>query len=169
MQHQPPSFILRSATQADIDALTALENQCFTTDKLSRRSFRHFVTTAHAQLLIATHQQQLAGYILLLYRKNTVSARIYSLAVAAEFRKTGLGQQLITAAEQWALEYGRNTLQLEVRPDNIGAIRLYEKLGYQAFSTITDFYEDHSDAIRMKKTLSSVSKSDIATIKCQHI
>jgi len=50
----------------DIDALLALENAVFTTDILSRRSFRHFLTSPKSSLIVAEESGKLAGYALVL-------------------------------------------------------------------------------------------------------
>ena len=44
--------MLRHATLDDIDALLKIENLCFATDRLSRRSFRHLLTRGNAATLV---------------------------------------------------------------------------------------------------------------------
>lgn len=146
-------IVIREATLDDVDALSKLENTCFETDRISRRSFRWMIEKAHSLLLVAMRDRQLLGYVLLLYSRGTSLGRVYSLAVDAAFRKAGIAARLMQEAETQALEDGRSFLRLEVRPDNHSAIRLYEKLGYQPFDIVTDFYEDHADALRMMKVL----------------
>ena len=144
---------VRPAVAGDIDQLVKLENQCFDSDQLSRRSFKWMITKGRALLLVAEVDQHIVGYVLLLYHQGTSLGRVYSLAIAAEQRKLGLAQQLMKIAEREALDDGRSFLRLEVRPDNAGAIRLYEKLGYEVFDVVSDYYEDHADALRMMKVL----------------
>lgn len=144
---------IRRAELADIEALLALENQCFETDRLSRRNFRWMIQKAHADLWLACETSEVVAYILTLYVRGTSLARIYSLAVSPQHRQQGLGQQLIKTAEKAALEAGRSFIRLEVRPDNQHAIALYQKLGYQPFDVVHDFYDDHTDAMRMMRVL----------------
>lgn len=146
-------FSIREATLADVSALSELETRCFESDRLSRRSFRWMIEKGHALLLVADHDKQLLGYVLLLYSQGTSLGRVYSLAVDVRYRKAGIAATLMQQAEAHALDDGRSFLRLEVRPDNEGAIRLYQKLGYQPFDIVTDFYEDHSDALRLMKVL----------------
>ena len=47
------SILIRPALLADLDQLVALEKTCFDTDQLSRRSFKHWITTEHRALLVA--------------------------------------------------------------------------------------------------------------------
>jgi len=152
----PAEFLLREATLDDVNALSKLEETCFETDRISRRSFKWMIKKGHNLLLVATSNDQLVAYVLLLYSQGTSLGRVYSLAVDAHYRKAGIAAKLMQEAETQALDDGRSFLRLEVRPDNFGAIKLYEKLGYQPFDIVSDFYEDHADAIRMMKVLHHV-------------
>lgn len=144
---------LRPAGLRDLEALIELENAGFTGDRLSRRSFRRFLQNEHDLLLIAETDGHLAGYSLLLCRQGTSLCRLYSLAVSPQYRGRGLGEVLLRATEQAALERHCSHLRLEVRPDNHAAIRLYRQLGYRQFQLLHDYYEDHADALRFEKRL----------------
>jgi ribosomal-protein-alanine acetyltransferase len=147
------STVFRLAVVEDLPALLALEMQCFTTDRLTSRSFQWMITRAHAQLLIAERNDQLLGYALVLFHRGTSLARLYSIAIASEARGTGLGKQLLQHIESCALEHDCAYLRLEVRTDNPAAIALYERNGYRRFALIHDYYEDHADALRLEKRI----------------
>ncbi len=131
----------------------ALEERCFTLDRISRRSFRHLLTKGHAACIVAEAEGRIAGYALLLFSKGTALARLYSIAVDPQDRRRGFGSALLAAAEQAALDAGAVELRLEVRPDNEGAVAQYRAAGYRPFGSIQDYYEDHADALRMAKRL----------------
>ncbi|SJM93405.1 GNAT family N-acetyltransferase/peptidase C39 family protein [Crenothrix polyspora] len=145
--------LIRPALLGDIEGLVALENACFDTDKLSRRSFRHWVVTEHRALLVAEMATCIVGYILIIYHPGTRLARVYSLAVLQQYRGQGIAKQLILAGEQAASDSGRLYLRLEVSVDNPPAIQLYEALGFQKFGIYRDYYEDHKDALRYQKRI----------------
>lgn len=144
---------IRTAEKPDLPALVALENRSFATDRLSQRRFKHWLQADNGILLIAELNGQLAGYGLVLLARGTRLARLYSLAVDSNARGAGLGQQLLTTLEQRAEERGRLFMRLEVAKQNQSAISLYEKLGYRIFGEYTDYYDDHSDALRMQKRI----------------
>lgn len=144
---------IRSAELEDVPALFALEQSCFDTDRISVRSFRRFIKDKRSDLFLAEQDGQLAGYFLLIYRRGTSLARLYSLAVNACFRKQGIAEFLMQHAERVAAERNCVLLRLEVRYDNAAAIKLYHKLNYHEFAVKHDFYEDHSDAICMQKQI----------------
>lgn len=144
---------IRPVDIADLDALVTLENLCFETDRLSRRSFKHWISTEQRAFLVAEADGRLAGYVLSIYHPGTRLGRIYSLAVASERRGQGIARMLMQAAEQAASEDGRLYLRLEVSVDNYAAIGLYESLGFQRFGLLRDYYEDHKDALRLQKCI----------------
>lgn len=144
--------MIRPATVADLDALVALENQCFQTDRLSRRNFRYMLTRAHAFTLVA-EQEGVVGYVLVLLNEGTSLARLYSIAIDAAMRGKGIGASLVKAAEERAIAEDRVEMRLEIRRDNQASIGLFTKLGYRQFGTYSDYYEDHMEALRFRKSL----------------
>jgi ribosomal-protein-alanine acetyltransferase len=147
------TILIRHAQLTDLDELVELENASFEIDRLSRRSFRHWLTTDHRALLIAEMDKAVVGYILIIYHPGTRLARIYSLAVSTQYRGAGIAKALMLAGEQAANDDGRLYLRLEVSVDNIPAIKLYETLGYQKFGIYRDYYQDHKDALRYQKCI----------------
>jgi len=67
-----------------------------------------------------------------------VPARIISLAVDPDWQNRGIGEQLLEAAFQRLRELGRTEVRLEVRPENLAARRLYEKLGFRPVGEFRD-------------------------------
>ncbi|GGO85828.1 GNAT family N-acetyltransferase [Marinobacterium nitratireducens] len=143
----------RLATAADIDDLLRIERQCFTSDRLSRRSFQRLIRHGHASLLLAFHDTLPAGYALVLYRRGTRLARLYSLAVLPELRGQGVAQRLLDDSEQAAREQNCIFMRLEVNVHNQAAIALYRRAGYHAIGTIRAYYEDGGDALKMEKPI----------------
>jgi ribosomal protein S18 acetylase RimI-like enzyme len=148
-----PAWQLRPALPDDLDALVELEHRCFVYDRLSRRSFRHFLTTDTASCLVAEQGGPLLGYVLVLFHGRTALARLYSMAVAPEQQGQGLGRELLRAAEVAALDGGAALMRLEVNPGNAAAVALYRSVGYADIGIYHAYYEDDSDALRMEHAL----------------
>ncbi|HMM45295.1 MAG TPA: GNAT family N-acetyltransferase/peptidase C39 family protein [Candidatus Macondimonas sp.] len=146
---------IRPATLDDLETLVAIEQRCFETDRLSRRSFRHFLTRAKAVTLLHEIDGAVTGYALVLFHAGTALARLYSFAVLPERQGLGIGARLLAAAEAITLEHGYATLRLEVRADNTAARALYQRAGYREMQRLPGYYEDHADGLRLEKTLES--------------
>jgi ribosomal-protein-alanine acetyltransferase len=136
-----------------VSRLTALEAGAFASDRLSPRSFRRLIGAATAACRVAAAGSDIAGYYLLLFRRGSDIARLYSIAVDRRCRGRGIATRLIAHAERTARRRGLRRLRLEVRESNRAAIRLYERLGYRQIGRRTGYYADGADARRYEKCL----------------
>jgi ribosomal protein S18 acetylase RimI-like enzyme len=143
----------QSARAQDLDALVALERRVFTTDHISRRSFRALIASPTASLIIAERNDQFAGYALVLFRRGTSVARLYSIAVVPGLAGRGIGIALLAAAEHAARTRRRTAMRLEVEDTNARAIRFYERAGYRRRGRQPSYYEDGTAALRYEKPL----------------
>jgi [ribosomal protein S18]-alanine N-acetyltransferase len=149
---------LRSARRSDLDALVALEREIFNSrlfagHLISRASFRRLLAAPSTTLVVAEADAQIAGYLLVLYRANSLAARIYSIGVAARFRRRGLARRLVAAAEKAAVRRGRKAIRLEVRADDRGTIALYALSGYRRIGRAPGYYGGRVDALRLEKAV----------------
>lgn len=144
--------MIRRAAHADIPALVTLE-AVFPTDRMSTRNFQDLLRRGRGSVLVYEDEGALLGDAVVLYRRNSPTARIYSLVVEPKQRGRGIAQQLLAAVEIEARERQCQTLRLEVRPDNAQALRLYNHLGYRVERRLEQFYEDGSPALRLSKML----------------
>ena len=151
------AVILRRGRPTDLDELDALEREIFKSrlfsgHLLSRASFRRLLAGPSATFIIAV-AGTLAGYVLVLYRANSGAARLYSIGVAAKFRRRGLARMLVAAAEKDATRRGCKAMRLEVRADSRGTIALYQAAGYRCVGRVPDYYGGRIDALRLEKAL----------------
>jgi ribosomal protein S18 acetylase RimI-like enzyme len=152
---------IRPASASDLNALVALENACFSNDKLSARSLKRWLSAKHGILLVAEHNSQLCGYGLVWCHKGTRLARLYSLAVLPTMQGKGIAKKLLNELEKATSERGRIYLRLEVAVNNDSAIGLYKSVGYRVFGQYSDYYDDHSDALRMQKNIRQTSELQV--------
>jgi len=78
----PPANVrVRSAELSDLDDLVALEEQSFTSDRLSRAQFRRHLDSESAKVLVAsTGPHRFLGTAVMFFRKRSGVARLYSIA-----------------------------------------------------------------------------------------
>lgn len=158
-------FRLRPARPADAPALLALERN-FPTDRFSARAVRYLLQARNAVVWAAEDRRPAQGQsgrgerpprvvaaLVLLVRRRSGVARVYSVAVSRRVRGRGLGAALLRTAEREARRRGRRIMSLEVRQSNRTARKLYASLGYRPHRRLPDYYEDGAPALRLRKHL----------------
>jgi len=145
---------LHNCTGDDLHDLLMIENSSFLSDRNTSSRFKQYLKSRSITVTLAqTVDKKPAGYAMVFYRKNSETCRLYSLAVLSEYRKLGVAQALMDGIYADMKDRGLTRIVLEVRPDNVPAIRFYEKNGFSAFGSFEEFYEDGTDALRMEKFL----------------
>lgn len=71
-------------------------------------------------------------------------SHILNLTVNPEVHRQGVGTRLLKHFLQLARRHNADTVMLEVRPTNTGAIRLYEKLGFNEIGVRRNYYPAQS-------------------------
>jgi ribosomal protein S18 acetylase RimI-like enzyme len=145
------SVEIRPARASDLDALMAIEDECFEADRLSRTGYRRLLRRHSAALLVAEAEREVLGSAIILFRALSRKARLYS--IAAKSGTSGLGKALLAAAEVEARSRGATSMRLEVREDNVRAIKLYERAGYALFGHKADYYAGGVTALRFEKVI----------------
>jgi ribosomal-protein-alanine N-acetyltransferase len=83
-------------------------------------------------------------------------AHILNLCVREEFRIVGFGRRLLEHMLERAAASGIGEAFLEVRPSNLAAIRLYQRLGFEQIGVRRGYYQapdGREDAIVLKLKL----------------
>ncbi|GHC32133.1 GNAT family N-acetyltransferase [Aidingimonas halophila] len=146
---------LRYAYPADLDEMYRLERCCFDEDAFNRRQLMHMLARANASVWIAMGDlEEALGYAIILYRRNSRVARLYSFCVVPEVRRRGVGRRLIEAVECDAARRQCDRLVLEVRADNRAALALYRRTGFLLRRWLDDYYADGCAAWQMDKPIS---------------
>ncbi len=78
--------------------------------------------------------------------------QVMNIAVLPEYRKNRLGEGLMTYLVNAAVAQDCETMVLEVAENNLPAISLYKKFGFEAFGKRKGFYHG-TDALVMAKSI----------------
>lgn len=155
---------LRLARPGDAPALIALETASFNADRLQPRQWRYLLRQSSAEIWVEEGASgdgsedgpeipPLRAALVLLFRRGSYLARIYSLATAKKWRGYGLASALLALAERRARVRGCDRLALEVRQDNAVALTLYQRAGFIIRRRLPGYYADGSDGLRLERSL----------------
>lgn len=131
---------------ADIAELEKL----YFSDPWSENAFYSELMNPLSLWLVAVDGERVAGYV----GSQTVlgEADMMNLAVHEEYRRRGLGRQLVQALVERLAQQGCRMLLLEVRASNAPAIALYEQLGFRQVGRRPNYYfKPREDALIMRK------------------
>lgn len=148
------AVLLREAVPGDAPALLRIEHQCFVTDRIKPRQMRYLLTRAKALNVVAECDAGAIAYLSCLTPvRRDRPARLYSLAVAPDFRGRGLAVALLERLFDALCARGYRRLRLEVRAGDRRTQALYQRFGFREFSRIEAYYEDGEAALRMEASL----------------
>lgn len=145
--HCDGRMTFRGGAPDDLAFLEKLEELSFAHDRLSGRSWKRFI--ARGSVMIGLLDCRPAAAAVLLERKNSKTARLYSLAVHPQFRGEGLGRELLAHLVFLCRKKGFAAIRLEAGTDNEVAMRLYREAGFQVVGLLRRYYADGADACRM--------------------
>lgn len=136
-----------SAGANDLAELDRLERSAFDGDRISLRSWQRLLASSSAHVLVCRSEVGLHGACVVLRRRGSSVARLYSIAVDPAMRGAGIAGQLLAAALGDARQAGCAVLRLESRLDNVSAHRLFQRHGFMQSGRKTGYYEDGQDAL----------------------
>ncbi|MDF3021817.1 MAG: ribosomal-protein-alanine N-acetyltransferase [Steroidobacteraceae bacterium] len=87
-------------------------------------------------------------------------AHVLNVCVREEYRSLGFGRRLLEHLLERAQTSGVSEAFLEVRPSNLAAIRLYQRLGFEQIGIRRGYYQapdGREDAIVLKRELATGS------------
>jgi ribosomal-protein-alanine N-acetyltransferase len=95
--------------------------------------------------LVVVHMtlNKVIGYIIFWVIGEEV--QINNIAVHPDFRRLGIGEQVLRQVIEQVKWGGANFVTLEVRPSNIGALLLYKKIGFKMLGVRKNYYTNPSE------------------------
>lgn len=142
-------YILMTASH--VEDVAQLEKRCFH-DPWSINSISSELVNELSLWIVAMDGQELAGYV----GSQTVLgwADMMNLAVAPEYRRRGIGEELVQQLIRRLKANQVTCLTLEVRVSNLPAASLYEKLGFAEVGRRPNYYRNpREDARILRKEL----------------
>jgi ribosomal-protein-alanine N-acetyltransferase len=142
------NYIVRLMNETDLDDVLAIENTCYSTP-WSSRQFLDELQNRAASILLCEMDDSIVGYIC--YWLIDGEMQILNIATAPQMRRQGIGELLLERAFADCCQTGLNSVWLEVRAGNSGAIKLYQRNGFKRNGIRRGYYRDGEDAVLMFK------------------
>jgi ribosomal-protein-alanine N-acetyltransferase len=155
------NYALRRFSPSDLEAVININRVCLP-ENYAAYFFIDTFNSLPDTFIVAEYQGQVVGYIMcrlehgfsdLKKLRFARKGHIISVAVMPNFRNLGIGRSLVEQALAALPAHTADECYLEVRINNIQAINLYRKLGFEITRTIPRYYFDGFDAYVMAKNL----------------
>jgi ribosomal-protein-alanine N-acetyltransferase len=143
--------------ERDLDDVIALEAVCFT-NPTTRAMLQHEVESSdvlHAYVMRHSSGELPRGAIVAFCAVWILfdELHINTLAVHPDLRRQGLASLLLTHVLEDAVRHGAEKATLEVRRSNEGALRLYERFGFEVGGVRKAYYRQPvEDALILWRT-----------------
>jgi [ribosomal protein S18]-alanine N-acetyltransferase len=90
--------------------------------------------------MVAEHEDRVVGFMI--YELQKCRIHVLNFAVAGEFRRRGVGSQMIAKLAAKLSAQRRNRIMLSVRETNLAAQLFFRENGFRAVSVLRDYYAD---------------------------
>ena len=152
---------IRFATSKDIAEVISINFKTLP-EHYSNSFFMELLLDSPETFVVAENNNKIIGYIMCrieygfsVIKKMSLARKghVVSFAVLEEYRGKGIGKKLAKQAIEGMKIKKCNESYLEVRTDNISAIKLYENLGFNRIATLNTYYKDSRNAFLMSAKL----------------
>ena len=152
---------IRFATSKDIAEVISINFKTLP-EHYSNSFFMELLLDSPETFVVAENNNKIIGYIMCrieygfsVIKKMSLARKghVVSFAVLEEYRGKGIGKKLAKQAIEGMKIKKCNESYLEVRTDNISAIKLYESLGFDRIATLNTYYKDGRNAFLMSAKL----------------
>jgi len=155
MKHS--EFTLSLAKVGDAAAIASMSRELIEYDlnwRWTEQRVAASIRAANTNVVVARIDGRVIGFAIMKYGDRV--AHLNLLAVAPEYRRAGVGRQLLKWLERCAAVAGNVAISLEVRAANTGAQRFYESMGYRILVRLPGYYQGVEAALRMGRRLTGL-------------
>jgi ribosomal-protein-alanine N-acetyltransferase len=120
-----------------VEAVVAIQSAC---PEIAQWTAWDYDRVARGEMAgwVAEQDGKIAGF--LVARRVAADLEILNFAVRPDARRHGTGAALLHAALDWGNTFHAGKAMLEVRASNVGALRFYERFGFQTAGRRTQYY-----------------------------
>lgn len=145
---------IEDASIQQLNRLYEIELECFKKEAFTKQQIAHLLTNYNSVSLVAKTDNEIVGFIIgtIDIERNALAGHVLTLDISPHHRRKRIAQRLLREIEKIFREKGVKTCHLEVREDNVAALRLYQKFGYQKVAKLEGYY-GNAHGIYLRKNL----------------
>ena len=141
-------FRTRLASLSDLPAICAIEDNSFHAPYPQSLLKRLLEDCSQSFFVALDNEGSLVGYCVISLSPD--SAHLISIAVHSRLRRKGVATLLLQRTVEYLSSHNVDELRLEVGVNNMEALSLYGKLGFEKMGLLKAYYSDGSDAVSMR-------------------
>jgi ribosomal protein S18 acetylase RimI-like enzyme len=121
---------IRPFADADLEPVVALWTACGLTEPWNdpRADIARARASGSAAVIVAVDDRRILASVMV--GDDGHRGWLYYLAAAPDRQRTGLGRQMVAAAEDWLRARGVTKVMLMIRPTNVKVRGCYDAIGY---------------------------------------
>ncbi len=144
--------MIRRFKEDDILKIVELENSTLNTS-LGFDMLKSSLENEMAYFFVLEENEKILGYISTMFDGEIVE--ILNFCVDKSYQHKGLGSKILAYIDNYFYSLKAKSMILEVRNNNIGAIKIYEKFGFKQIHIRKNYYSNGDDALILEHKLIS--------------
>src|SRR4051794_28080383 len=133
---------IRWMIRRDMPEVLQIESQCFEF-AWTEEDFLRCLRQRNCIGMVAEHGEKVVGFMIYELHKNKL--HILNFAVSAQWRRRGVGAQMIAKLISKLSSHRRTRITLEVRETNLAAQLFFSKQEFKAVRVLRAFYGDSGE------------------------
>jgi ribosomal-protein-alanine N-acetyltransferase len=150
---------IRWMIRGDMDDTLEIENQSFEFP-WSEDDFVRCLRQRNCIGMVAEHDDQIVGFMI--YELHKTRLHVLNFSVARQYRRLGVGTQMLQKLVAKLSHQRRSRILLEVRETNLAAQLFFRKCGFRAISVLRDFYEDTTEDAYLMQYRCTAADEEVA-------
>jgi len=138
-QKQEVRVHIRWMIRRDMPEVIAIENESFEFPWLEE-DFIRCLRQRNCIGMVAEHDDRVVG--VMIYELHSTRIHVLNFAVASDYRRRGVGSQMVAKLIAKLSSQRRSRIVLEVRETNLAAQLFFRENGFRAVSVLRTYYED---------------------------
>lgn len=153
------TILINKGEIGDARQMTALDASCFSNEiRYSQQMFEELLARNSVYTIVArnelTPKKIMAGFAMMEQVKGRANyGHLITIDIHPNFRRMGIGSKLLDRLHGRVKKRGLEKMILEVYANNTQARNFYDVHGYQAITTLSDYYGIGQDGLLMIKII----------------